>query len=280
MKFLELTPRQRRTFNEDGFLIVRDALTPQQVARFIEAGDRLIDSPRTDDRQGAPGNYDSFRNSIAKDDTFLGILTLDTTVPLLVQLLGPRIQSITSHLIYKFPNDPQTPKTFRTPGWHRDIANSPSDLGHDLIPRMEIKVAYYLTDTTQPCSAVTMFACGSNHLKHKLEIPEGQPDPEIAVEPKLKPGDAVFFENRTWHAGACNLSGQTTKAIMMGYGFWWRRPDCLMQPQELIDKCEPIGQQLLNGLKDADGRFVPGGIHTPLIDWCQQHGVEYQPVGF
>jgi hypothetical protein len=68
---------------------------------------------------------------------------------------------------------------------------------------------------------------------------------------------------------------------MMGYGFSWMKPmDYMVQPQELIDKCDPIGQQLLNGLKDAEGRFVPGGIHTPLIEWCDQYGVEYQPVNF
>lgn len=281
MNFLPLTDEQRRRFNEDGFLIVRDALKPEQIERIIEAGDRLIESPRTDDRFTAHGNYDSFRNSIAKDDAFLELLTLETTVPLVVQLLGPRIQSITSHLIYKFPNDPGTPKTFRTPGWHRDVAYSNDDLGYDLMPRVELKVAYYLTDTTQPCSAVTMFARGSNHLKQKLEIPSGQPDPETAVEPQLRPGDAVFFENRTWHAGACNLTGRTTKAIMMGYGFGWMKPmDYAVQSEELLDKCDPIQKQLLNGLKDKDGRFVPGGIHTPLTEWCQTHNVHYEPVRF
>lgn len=281
MNFVEITPEQRQAFNADGFLIVRDALTSAQIGRLIEAGDRLIASSDTEDRFTASGNYDSFRNCIAKEDAFLELLTLDTTVPLVVQLLGPRIQNITSHLIYKFPNDPGTPETFRTPGWHRDVAHSNEDVGHALMPRLELKVAYYLTDTTQPCSAVTMFARGSNHLKERLRIPDGKTDPDTAVEPRLRAGDAVFFENRTWHAGACNLSGKTTKAIMMGYGFSWMKPmDYMVQPQKLIDQCDPIGQQLLNGLKDPEGRFVPGGIHTPLIGWCNQYGVEYAPVDF
>jgi len=281
MKFTPITEEQRRAFNDDGFLIVRNALTPPQIERLIAAGDRLIESPRTDDRFSSRNNYDSFRNSIAKDEAFLELLTLDTTVPLVVQILGPRIQSITSHLIYKFPNDPGTPPTSRTPGWHRDVANTTEDLGHALIPRIELKVAYYLTDTTAPCSAVTMFARGSNHLKEPLEFPEGQTDPDTAVEPQLKAGDAVFFENRTYHAGASNLTGNTTKAIMMGYGFWWMKPmDYAVQPEWLVEKCDDIGKQLLNGLKDKDGRFVPGGIHTPLTEWCQEHGVEYRPVEF
>jgi len=281
MKFLQLSAEQRDSFNNDGFLIVPNALTPEQVERIVAAGDKLIESPRTDDRFVANGNYDSFRNSIAKDDAFLEILTLDTTVPLIVQLLGPRIQSITSHLIYKFPNAAGTPETFRTPGWHRDVAYTPDDLGHNLIPRMEVKIAYYLTDTSKPNTGVTMFAPNSNHLKQKIEIPTGQSDPQGAVAPQLSAGDAIFFENRTWHAGAANLTNKITKAIMMGYGFSWMKPmDYTTMPDELLEKCDPIQKQLLNGLKDKDGRFVPGGIHTPLIEWCQENGVEYQPVNF
>ena len=281
MQFTQLTEEQRRQFNEDGFLIVRNALRPEQVERLIAAGDELVASDATEDRYKTSGSYDGFRNCIAKHDAFIELLTLDTTVPLVVQLFGPRLQCITSHLVYKLPNEAGTPTDFRQPGWHRDVANTPEDLGHAQIPRLEMKAAYYLTDTSEPCSAVTMFARGSNHLKEPLTIPQGQKDPESAVEPSLKAGDAVFFENRTYHAGAVNLTGRTTKAVMMGYGFGWMKPmDYMVQPAELIGKVDDIGKQLLNGLRDPGGRFVPGGLHTPLVEWCKRHGVEYQPVRF
>jgi ectoine hydroxylase-related dioxygenase (phytanoyl-CoA dioxygenase family) len=215
------------------------------------------------------------------DDAFIELLTLETTVPLVVQLFGPRIQCITSHLIYKFPNGQGTPSTLRQPDWHRDVAYTPNDLGHARIPRMEMKIAYYLTDTTAPNSAVTLFARGSNHLKEPLKILPGQADPEHVVEPRLRPGDAVFFENRTYHAGAPNLTDSITKAVMFGYGFWWMKPmDYMVQPDALIAKVDDIGKQLLNGLRGPDGRFVPGGIHKPLEEWCKQHDVTYQPVDF
>jgi ectoine hydroxylase-related dioxygenase (phytanoyl-CoA dioxygenase family) len=281
MQFTPLTPEQRRQFDDDGYLIVRKALDADTVARLIEAGDRLIDSDETLNRQTNSANYDSFRNCISMDDAFLDLLMQETTVPLIVQLFGPNIHLVTSHLIYKLPNPKDTPRNFRQPGWHRDVADTTHDLGHACTPRMEMKCAYYLTDTSEPCSAVTMFAPGSNHLKEKLPIPEGAKDPEGAVEPSLQPGDAVFFENRTYHAGAANLLGRTTKAVMMGYGFNWMLPmDYRTQSDELLDKVDDIGKQLLGGLKDKDGRFIPGTITKPLKDWCKTNNVVYQPVGF
>jgi ectoine hydroxylase-related dioxygenase (phytanoyl-CoA dioxygenase family) len=281
MQFTPLSAEQRQQFDDEGYLIVRDALDEGTVARLIEAGDRLIHSGQTLNRQTMSGNYDSFRNCVSMDDAFLDLLMHETTVPLIVQLFGPNIHLVTSHLIYKHPNEKGTPRNFRQPVWHRDVADSPHDLGHAHIPRFEMKCAYYLTDTSQPCSAVTMFAPGSNHLKEKLHIPEGDKDPEGAVEPLLQPGDAVFFENRTYHAGAANLLGRTTKAVMMGYGFNWLAPmDYRIQSEEVLDKTDDIGKQLLGGLKDVEGRFVPGAITKPLKDWCKAHDVVYYPVDF
>jgi ectoine hydroxylase-related dioxygenase (phytanoyl-CoA dioxygenase family) len=175
-------------------------------------------------------------------------------------------------LIYKHADDADTPATHRDPGWHRDIAGVPNDLGHARIPRMEIKVAYYLTDLSEPNSGVTLMAPGSNNLKERLAIPAGQADPDNVMEAQLQPGDAVLFENRTWHAGGLNLSGRTRKAVMFGYGYrWLALQDGSSYPEDLIGKVDDIGKQLLDGLKDAQGRFIPGGINKPLMDWAKQH---------
>jgi ectoine hydroxylase-related dioxygenase (phytanoyl-CoA dioxygenase family) len=281
MEFIPLTAEQKRQFEEEGYLIVRNALDEATIASVIEAGDRLIASDRTDSRQRTPdGVYDGFRNVISMDDAFLPLLMNPRTVPLIVQLLGPNLHLITSHLIYKNPQPAGTPTTKRQPDWHRDIAGTPHDLGHAAIPRMEMKCAYYLTDLQEPFSGVTMFAPGSNRYKEPLRIPNGKPDPENAVTPRLQAGDAVFFENRTWHAGEPNLTNGVTKAVMFGYGYLWLRPfDYDKQSLELTNKVtDPIGQQLLGVLKDPDGKFVPGGISTPLREWCKRHEVVYSPA--
>jgi ectoine hydroxylase-related dioxygenase (phytanoyl-CoA dioxygenase family) len=274
MQFTKLSDEQRRHFDEQGYLIVRNAVDDETMTRLIEAGDRLIGSDRTENRQKSNERYDGFRNVISLEDAFIPLLTNPKTVPLIVQLLSPNIHLMTSHLIYKYPDPPGTPETRRDPGWHQDIAGTNTDLGHADLPRMVIKVAYYLTDLSEPKSGATLFAPGSNNLKEPLRKPDGQADPDNTVEPLLHAGDAVLFENRTWHAGAVNFSGRTRKAVMFGYGYrWMSLLDGTAYPDELIDKVDDVGKQLLDGLKDPQGRFIPGGINKPLMDWAREHGV-------
>jgi len=279
MRFTLLTNEQRRQFYDDGYLIVRKALDHDMVSRLIEAGDRLVASRDETDRQRSNGGrYDGFRNVIAKDDAFLPLLAHERTVPLIVQLFGPRIHLATSHLIYRQPDPADTPPQRRLPGWHRDISGSPEDVGHAWLPRMEMKCAYYLTDLTEKNSGMTLLSPKSNHLKTPLVINAETGDPEKVLEASLQPGDAVFFENRTWHAGGANFSGRTRKCVMFGYSYMWVRPmDYLVQSPELPEKVDDIGKQLLGGLKDPKGNFVPGGLHHPLTEWCKEHGVKYTP---
>ena len=57
-------------------------------------------------------------------------------------------------LIYKYPDTPEAPEPTY---WHRDIANSSEDLGIRSNTRIEIKVAYRLSDCLTP-------GCGNTWL--------------------------------------------------------------------------------------------------------------------
>jgi len=280
MDFTPLSAEQRRQFYEEGYLIVRNAIDATLVSRLIEAGDRLVASDSLISRQrSSDGQFDGFRNVIALSDEFIPLLLNARTVPLIVQLFGPRIHLTTSHLIHKHPDPPGSPKTRRLPGWHRDIQGTAEDLGHAHIPRMEMKCAYYLTDLTEPHSGSTLLSPGSNHAKERIKINPETGDPDNVLEPSLKPGDAVFFENRTWHAGGVNLTNRIRKAVMFGYSFTWVRPmDYLIQSRTLIEKVDRIGKQLLGANEDPEGRFIPGGDHEPLIEWCTRNNVKYEPM--
>lgn len=209
MDFTPLSPDDKRQFYEQGYLVVRNALDEDSVAALLKAGDALVASSRTEDRQCMnEGRFDGFRNVIAIDDAFVPLLTNPRTVPLIVQLFGPRIHLTTSHLIYRAPDPEGTPHTERLPGWHRDIMYTSDDLGFAHTPRLEMKCAYYLTDLSAPHSGATLLSPGSNHAKERIAIDPATGDPANVLEPSLRPGDAVFFENRTWHAGGRNTRSQ------------------------------------------------------------------------
>jgi hypothetical protein len=279
MQFTPLTADQRAQFENDGFLIVRDVLDQPTIDRLIAASDRLLASDAQENRQRTPdGLYDGFRNCISMDDAYLPLMTHPKVVPLVVQIMGPNLWLFTSHLIYKYPDPHGTPTTKREPNWHRDIAGVDADLGMNHTPLLDIKVAFYLTDCTQPNSGATLFAPGSHKLKATLPRPQGSDDPSGFVEPSLRPGDCVFFENRTWHAAGANLSGRTRKVVMIGFTFRWLRPaDFMVQPDSLAAKLCPIGQQFIGAAKDPSGHFIPGGINKPLKDWWAQNNLTGYP---
>ena len=278
MEFTPVSPQQKRQFDEEGYLIIRSALDSETINCLIDASDRLILSDeRTNRQQTNDGLYDGFRNCFSMDPTFMPLLTHPVTFPLVVQLLGPHINLMTSHLIYRHTDPKDAPLTWRLPGWHRDHYTSMRDLGHARIPRHSLKCAYYLTDLSEPHTGVTMVAPGTNQLTEPVEIPDGAVDPMNAIEPLLNPGDCLIFENRTYHAGAANRSGRTRKAVMFGYSYSWMRPtDYKQQSPQLVEKLDPIGRYLVGEPVSDDVEFRFDGGPNPIAEWAAAAGFEYR----
>lgn len=268
-----LSAADRDHFDSQGYLIVRQALDEATVAQLLEAGDQLIASDlRTGRQQAADGRYDGFRNTIALHDDFIPLIDHPKILPTVVQLLGADLHIMTSHLIHKHPDPPDTPATQRLPGWHRDYAMAMGDMGHHAIPRLLVKCAYYLTDLADPATGVTMVAPGS-HLLTEPPPPVDGPDPAGAVEPSLQPGDCLIFENRTFHAGGAHSGLNTRKAIMVGYGYRWVVPmDYRTQEDEFVDKLTPLQRFLVGEPYEKVAEFEVHGGRNPLKEWCTEQG--------
>ena len=272
MDFVQLTDTQRRDFNENGYLIVPQALDRATVDRLIEGGDRLMESFEYED-------YYAHRRPglIQEEDAYASLITNSSTVPLIVQLLGPNIHITNTALIYKHPQSPEMP-TVRN--WHRDVGVN-LDLGHRGLPRVGLKIGYCLTDFTGPNSGATMFVRKSNNLSEPLPIPKGKVDPLEFDEPILRAGDAFLFESRIYHAAGLNFTDQVAKVAIYGYHYSWIKPDYYLrhyngrlQPDAaLLEKLDDAGRQLLDAGEGTDGRSAPNGIHWPLVEWAEHHGV-------
>ncbi len=275
MEFTRLTPEQRQSFDEDGFLVVRDAIEKQTVERLIEAGDRraraFLDKPEVQHKEEY--NHLDLRPGMLQEKALFSLVAHSPTVPLVVQLLSPNIHLHSLALIYKRPESPDG-SPFRR-GWHRDI-RIPKDLGHRNLPRVGIKVCYCLTDFHQPNSGMTLFARKSHLRSEALNISKGQIDPkDVEVcDLVLNAGDAVLFENRIFHTAAPNRSDRTSRVLMYGYAYRWLKPEVYLDiPDErLLAKADPITRQLLGGYRDVD--TVPWALQ----DWARSNGVEPEPV--
>jgi len=221
-------------------LVVRGALSSAEVEGLAAAGDHLdTHAEEYWDERGQE------RNLLAVDpDNFLPLLTHPVTLPLVAQLMGPRLQLHTSQFLWRHPDtvEPDSPGIDATRlGWvscgllmtkalaraacgqhvlararssrlvsfclaadmtpahrclcmqHRDIAEMTSVIGPGVMPRVEIKVMFYLSDCDKPGYGQTWVAAGS----HKWHPGDGGPyhgpeararivDEGRAVEPLLK----------------------------------------------------------------------------------------------
>lgn len=270
MDFVQLTSEQRRSFAEDGFLVVPNALSQEAVGRLVEAGDRLAEPLlRRPVMTGRPEyNHLDLRPGLLGEEALLNLVDNSSTVPLVVQLLSPNIHLHSTTMIYKRPETPDAP-TFRR-GWHRDI-RIPRDLGHESLPLVGIKICYCLTDFHEPNSGMTLMARGSHRKTTPLALPKGEVDPADAevCDLRMNAGDAFLFENRIFHTATPNRSDRTSKVIMYGYSYRWMKTECYLEipDKKYLAKADPVARQLLGEYRDVDTQ--PWALQR----WAKRHGV-------
>ena len=265
-----LTEEERRQFEGDGFFIVRDVLPLDLVAQLIPIVDRLDAEARL--QKGLEKHQmHNFFDFIGKDELFLELLDWPKTFAKVFGILGWHIQLYHSHLIVTPPLDGVTPQRKRL-GWHQDSGRLNIDMETEPRPRVSLKVAYFLTDCTET-NRGNFHAVPGSHLKNKLEMPEDEDLDPVGTTPiQVAAGDAVFFDRRIWHAAGHNSSPDARRALFYGYSYRWLRPRDDMTVDHLMDRCDPIRQQLLGaGPSGGHGYTSPKEEDVPLKAWIREH---------
>ena len=88
---------------------------------------------------------------------------------------------------------------------------------------------------------------------------DGQPRGGMPV--LAKPGTAVFFDRRIFHASSPNTSDVTRKVLFYGYSYRWLRPRDDMRIEEWLGDADPIQQHAVGGQPVGRARILlaPGG---------------------
>ncbi|MGH3490570.1 MAG: phytanoyl-CoA dioxygenase family protein [Actinopolymorphaceae bacterium] len=265
LKF-RLSAEERKTFDERGLLQIENALTPEQVERLTAATDRLHDQHLA---AGNPGDKAMFvPNFIPEDQAFTDLVDYAPIFPKVWGILGWNISLYHAHLIVTPPSgQARTSKTF---GWHQDSGRVNRDIDTHPRPRLSIKVAYFLSDTSVEGRGNFWVVPGSHQHDH-IDVPDGEGQPEGATPVLAKPGTAVFFDRRMWHAASPNWSDVTRKVLFYGYGFRWIRTKDDMTVRDLWPASDPIRQQLLGAGLNANGYYSPTDDDVPLRGWLKEH---------
>ncbi len=265
-----LTPEEKRTFEETGLLMIEDALSPEQVAALTAVTDPVY--ARRVQEGHDPHTALFYPNFIPDNDLFANLVDYEKVLPKVWGILGWNIYLYHAHLIVTPPSGKE--KDNKTFGWHQDSGRVNVEMEFHPRPRLSLKVAYFLSDTSVPGRGNFWVIPGS-HLCDTLQRPADEiGQPEGAVPVLAKPGTAVFFDRRLWHTASPNWSDVTRKILFYGYGYRWIRTKDDMTVQSLWERSDPIRRQLLGDGVNCNGHFSPTDADVPLRVWLREHSPE------
>lgn len=265
-----LTPAERTFFNENGYLILEGVLSPDRVTALTALTDQTFKDKVAKGHDTKTALF--YPNFIPDNDLYADLVDEPRILPKVWGILGWNIYLYHAHLIV-------TPPTGLTPddktlGWHQDSGRVNLEMESHPRPRLSFKVAYFLSDTSQPGRG-NFWIIPKSHLKDTMPMPEGgKGQPEGAIPVCVKPGAAVFFDRRLWHSASPNWSDVTRKVLFYGYGYRWIRTKDDMTVQSLWAKSDPVRRQLLGHGVNCNGHFTPSDADVPLRGWLKEHSPE------
>lgn len=262
-----LTDAERQQFNELGYFMVEDVLSAQQVTKLTAASDHIYTQKMAEGHDTRKALF--YPNFIPDDQLFADLVDYERILPKVWGILGWNIYLYHAHLIVTPPTGQQPDnKTF---GWHQDSGRTNIEMEGDPRPRLSLKVAYFLSDTSVAGRGNFWVVPGS-HLWNNINKPaDGNGQPEGAVPVLAKPGTAVFFDRRLWHTATPNWSDMTRKVLFYGYGYRWIRTKDDMTVQSLWSTSDPIRRQMLGWGVNANGFYSPTDEDVPLRLWLRDH---------
>jgi ectoine hydroxylase len=243
-----------------GSALIAGALDEAGVGALSEAVTRVYGRARALGQASETGAL-HLLEVLGHDLAFLELVDAPATLPLVVAALGWNIHLYHSHLDVH-PPEPPAPAVWR---WHQDGGRQNLDLETSPRPRLSVKVAYFLSDCSQPGRGNMMVIPGSHH-QNALRRPAGS---RIHTPPGAEPvlaraGDALLFDRRLWHSRSQNRSSRTRVAIFFAYTYRWIRPrgeyPLLLARSDL----SPCRRQLLGGAASVLGHWQPQQNDVPL----------------
>ncbi len=264
-----LTEAEHREFEENGYLVLDEVLPTSMVDGLVEATDR-INAQIRQERGVGPNERMTIRDVVWRHDLLLDLVDYPTIFPKVWGILGWNIQIYHTVIAYT-PPPPSGETEVQYQGWHQDSDQLNRDLEFSPRPRISIKVAFFLSDCTQPGRA-NFWAIPGTHLMDEYDIPKDGTLPQGA-QPILCPaGGAIIFDRRLWHTVTSNISNITRKVLFYGYSYRWLRPRDDQTVEHLFEHCDPIRRQILGDAPTGGfGYTSPTDEDVPLRGWLQEH---------
>ncbi|MEM7537301.1 MAG: phytanoyl-CoA dioxygenase family protein [Chloroflexota bacterium] len=204
------TSDQWENFIEDGFLIIEDALTQDEVDEYLDAVDRVSQvHPKY-----VPGEYLSVQNFVELDPILSSLIDHPRHVGYVYDVYGEQLKLQLSEMFLR------TPSGGRNNKWHPDGARAlPYGIFSPILP-LQIKIGYWLTDLTSPKMGNFVCMPGSHRQQYfpGYDTHESLPNEKIL---QVRPGAMTIMHGGIWHRVEANESDITRKNLFLAYCPSW-----------------------------------------------------------
>jgi len=194
-----------REFHERGFIIVREALSPEQVSFLNHATDRDLEL-HCNEWVKFDESFIETPDVITRTSDFDFAIENPKTLAIFRGLLGDLVTFEELEVLIRNP----TIKKQDTKAWHRDATR-------DYNRRMEIEyvsLVYYLTEVSEKDHCLSIIP-GSHYGLVDLKPEEVTPGTEFDVTGAA--GTAVIFHGRCIHAGKLKPSSRQRRTLHIYY---------------------------------------------------------------
>lgn len=247
----DLTPQQRRQWEEEGYLLIEQALTESEVASLLDATARVVEASRETVDQGTGGAQQAFKvvRAVERDAALDLLIDHPATLPVLLALLGPSLQILGTEIFVRRPAPGREPLV----EWHKDGGPALARILHQSgQPALQLKIQYFLTDLSEADSGNFLLVPGSHRRPFPADGRVSEDDLARSVQVLARPGDALIFPWALWHAVAPNRSDRVRRSVTFRWGQLFCRPyDYERLPAHLLARWTPRQRRLFGELGDA-----------------------------
>ena len=274
--------RATEIFHRDGFVVVRDVLTPEQLTYIQQGCEREIREIMSMDgnRQGNRGSHRysfgsaSVTGQLMHHLEWAMLVDLPLVTPIITSIFGAR-----TYMCRGAAGDFCLPGAVEYQRLHSDmgdrrthgdyVAGSFHDhrglLTYRDLPVPSVVCNFLMIDFTA-INGPTRQIPGTQH--NHDPIPRLMDEPEWMKLSTVCPapaGSVLIRDIRAWHGGTPNLSNDVRALPNVEYWApWYREPHHISMPREVFDTLSPHGQDLCRYIVMDPGENPAGGYRDNL----------------
>lgn len=281
-------------FHRDGFVVVRDVLTPEQL-RFVRGGcDRVIHDimSRDKNRQGNRGSHRYSFGSATRSGQLLHqlewamLVDLPTVTPIVTEIFGASTYMCRGGAgDFCLPGAVEYQRLHSDMGDRRVHGDSVSGSFHDPrglltyrdLPVPSVVCNFLMVDFTRT-NGPTRQIPGTQYSRE--QIPRLIDEPEWMKLSTVCPataGSVLIRDIRAWHGGTPNLSNHVRAIPNVEYWApWYREPTRVCMPRSIYDGLSDHAQQLCQYIVADKGEELDVGYREDLGRTPRLMRPEYQ----